>query len=1677
MILLDNLDNVKFEDKAENNNTSLFESIEDETENKENKNKRNRKRKRKKDKAKSYSELIGEYVDNDSADINKNTDINNADFENEDIGSLENELSNNRTTCPKVDTERKRIRVNENAKSNRYADTLKTSAVIIKSKESIQPNTQDVYNPDTKVDFQNLNNSETELFKQSYEKFVTEQTSSISDEVSTQSCIQNGYSSDTKHIRNGYSSGTHTDFHNFEIDGTTDFDDVQDIPLKDNEISPKRFLRSKNNDSSSQTGTNTAYSQFTLSYENDELADFEKSKESEFGSEKESKFSYGLDKEVSVHFDENIVEESVLNKSDNSSSKRNYKWQNKEDLEFQETELENNIGSSMFESGADKGNIESKETSHRVADRKKKAFSDELLNKSSENGSSSYSYDNRFAAFTEEKSSYSDFSKSAENNGSLFVNKVDNTNENLIDRLNEDNDFESGYITKHNELSEHHTKIKANGNYKSSSSTANSDFEKSIASNSTVFASGELDEKVNFDIKSDDVNGLIDNLLDSHTKNKQLLSKELNDKQGEFFENSYNDAEFKKLNIPTDYSESIDAKSNVFTDKLAAEENRILFTENEKSGEQGKIFDSEIDENIYKTIDDENIPDVLRTDNYNSQFQSENSIPNENSTAKSEKSADIKSLKKKKSTDYNNTFSNIFVYKKGRPRLKDSAIVKNFRKANRIYAKAKKIAKVVDVDSKNTITEDAKNIAVGAALGAGEKALKDMAFNSVKVDKFCSDKKKNNLSSDKYSNNSALKEISKKFARQQQYKNVMEIQQLYKQAAVKAAKTKAASAAGKGLLAFFSVPVVPIITFILVVALVSMFIWGTVLIVLGIADGLVSTTYMTTNSEITSSTAYYTKLESELLARVNETIEELNDNNKIDKVETEFDPIEHNPEQLEAYLSAVYPGYDFNGGFVNWVLHKLVGYPYYGFGGIKNVENDIFDYQYSTEVTYRTEKKGFYVIKIATVHLYNKGFDNTIEYFLQNLPEEYYEEDEKDLIYDHYKDLREYRGNHGFWLGTPVDYDWRNYVVGLYGYETTNGGITSVSSIGTVQSKSAVTETTDEDISHYDQKLLGNFTTTGYCPCVICCGKYSPEVTGKPSTTASGTFPVQGRTIAVDPKVIPLGAKVLINGHIYTAEDTGGAIKGNRIDVYYNNHQDALVHGKQTGVTVYLLTLKTGEEEPAASSSVSSSDNKLADIALEELEEGVSGTPNKYTEWYGEIRGTTSYNWCAAFVSYCVDKAGMSSIVPKTAAVSDLMDNAQKSGIWQSKDSYKPVAGDIMIQKENGTSHTGIVVESTDTYFIAVEGNSGSNSLSSSKVSKYKYFYDDENAVTGFIQTGSTAENFGGSMYYRFNNFAKGTDIKNHKGIDIAGTSSTNVLSVIDGTVKRKTSDSLVIENDMFEVTYESIKDISSEIGRGSEVTLGQVVAKMDDAESRDVPIVHISVIQKDGNEEMNPFIYCDIGTGSAPYVNLSSSLVNVGIGGGTVSALFGDIHAPYIDEFANRAVVTSSFFDTYHTSFHRAIDLAVTYGSNVGIAAAWDGKVVMVGSGNGNGLTGYGYVVVLEHNIDGVMVYTKYNHMKMNSSTLNVGDVVSAGQQIGIQGSTGFASGEHLDFQMGICTSGYNWSEFSNHLINPIAIYQGWSQSLQTISVWNSSGGCVRKGDDYNQTRKVNNMSGKHIF
>lgn len=67
--------------------------------------------------------------------------------------------------------------------------------------------------------------------------------------------------------------------------------------------------------------------------------------------------------------------------------------------------------------------------------------------------------------------------------------------------------------------------------------------------------------------------------------------------------------------------------------------------------------------------------------------------------------------------------------------------------------------------------------------------------------------------------------------------------------------------------------------------------------------------------------------------------------------------------------------------------------------------------------------------------------------------------------------------------------------------------------------------------------------------------------TGNP--TATGVMPSVGTTIAVDPRIIPLGSCVLINGHEYIAQDTGGLIKGNRIDIFMDSEAECVNFGAQ----------------------------------------------------------------------------------------------------------------------------------------------------------------------------------------------------------------------------------------------------------------------------------------------------------------------------------------------------------------------------------------------------------------------------------------------------------------------------------------------------------------------------------
>ena len=57
---------------------------------------------------------------------------------------------------------------------------------------------------------------------------------------------------------------------------------------------------------------------------------------------------------------------------------------------------------------------------------------------------------------------------------------------------------------------------------------------------------------------------------------------------------------------------------------------------------------------------------------------------------------------------------------------------------------------------------------------------------------------------------------------------------------------------------------------------------------------------------------------------------------------------------------------------------------------------------------------------------------------------------------------------------------------------------------------------------------------------------------------ASGEPLRQGVSVAADTSILPFGTEILIDGHKYVVQDIGGAIQGNRIDIYFDNHDDAL---------------------------------------------------------------------------------------------------------------------------------------------------------------------------------------------------------------------------------------------------------------------------------------------------------------------------------------------------------------------------------------------------------------------------------------------------------------------------------------------------------------------------------------
>lgn len=118
--------------------------------------------------------------------------------------------------------------------------------------------------------------------------------------------------------------------------------------------------------------------------------------------------------------------------------------------------------------------------------------------------------------------------------------------------------------------------------------------------------------------------------------------------------------------------------------------------------------------------------------------------------------------------------------------------------------------------------------------------------------------------------------------------------------------------------------------------------------------------------------------------------------------------------------------------------------------------------------------------------------------------------------------------------------------------------------VGTSFANSGTTDTAEHrtnrtKTSNSEQWQTVQMRVTAYCPCPKCCGNYSDGV------TASGHKIAQGDLFVAADKMYPFGTEMLIPGYkkgeAVKVLDRGGVIRGNRLDVFFNTHQEALEWG------------------------------------------------------------------------------------------------------------------------------------------------------------------------------------------------------------------------------------------------------------------------------------------------------------------------------------------------------------------------------------------------------------------------------------------------------------------------------------------------------------------------------------
>lgn len=141
-------------------------------------------------------------------------------------------------------------------------------------------------------------------------------------------------------------------------------------------------------------------------------------------------------------------------------------------------------------------------------------------------------------------------------------------------------------------------------------------------------------------------------------------------------------------------------------------------------------------------------------------------------------------------------------------------------------------------------------------------------------------------------------------------------------------------------------------------------------------------------------------------------------------------------------------------------------------------------------------------------------------------------------------------GKHGFY----IEMNWDSMEDGDYFIEGWTGSEKFDNTVTYTNKTSNENQSAENENGASSLKSLGVFRTTGYCPCYQCSEGWGRH-------TSTGAIAKSNHTIAVDPRIIPYGSKVMVNGVVYTAEDRGGGVKGNHIDIFYDTHAQTRQHG------------------------------------------------------------------------------------------------------------------------------------------------------------------------------------------------------------------------------------------------------------------------------------------------------------------------------------------------------------------------------------------------------------------------------------------------------------------------------------------------------------------------------------